>query len=91
MVLHNKVCYQIQFILQLLNIIISLSSDRCSLIRRTGLTLSGSKMQVVEVLNPLAREFKSIGTLRKELAELQQELAKAHNQVCYWNRPYICM
>jgi chlorophyllide a oxygenase len=40
-------------------------------------------MQVVEVLNPLAREFKSIGTLRKELAELQQELAKAHNQVCY--------
>ena len=42
-------------------------------------------MQVVEVLNPLAREFKSIETLRKELAELQQELAKAHNQVCYWN------
>jgi hypothetical protein len=40
-------------------------------------------MQVVEVLNPLAREFKSIGTLRKELAELQQELEKAHNQVCY--------
>lgn len=39
-------------------------------------------MQVVEVVNPLAREFKSIGTLRKELAELQQELAKAHNQVC---------
>lgn len=38
-------------------------------------------MQVVEVLNPLAREFKSIGTLRKELAELQQELEKAHNQV----------
>jgi hypothetical protein len=38
-------------------------------------------MQVVEVLNPLAREFKSVGTLRKDLAELQQELAKAHNQV----------
>lgn len=41
-------------------------------------------MQVVEVLNPLAREFKSIGTLRKELAELQEELAKAHNQVLYF-------
>lgn len=40
-----------------------------------------TEMQVVEVLNPLAREFKSIGTLRKELAELQQELEKAHNQV----------
>jgi chlorophyllide a oxygenase len=45
-------------------------------------------MQVVEVLNPLAREFKSVGTLRKELAELQQELAKAHNQVvCYCKEP----
>lgn len=44
---------------------------------------AATEMQVVEVLNPLAREFKSIGTLRKELAELQQELAKAHNQVCY--------
>lgn len=38
-------------------------------------------MQVVEVLNPLAREFKSIGTLRKELDGLQEELALAHNQV----------
>jgi len=46
-------------------------------------------MQVVEVLNPLAREFKSIETLRKELDELQEELAKAHNQVCYWKKPYI--
>lgn len=45
-------------------------------------------MQVVEVLNPLAREFKSIGTLRKELDELQEELAKAHNQVGYWKTPY---
>jgi len=43
-------------------------------------------MQVVEVLNPLAREFKSIETLRKELDELQEELAKAHNQVCYWKK-----
>ncbi|PKA64777.1 Chlorophyllide a oxygenase, chloroplastic [Apostasia shenzhenica] len=38
---------------------------------------------VVEVLNPLAREFKSIGTMKKELAELQEELAKAHKEV--WN------
>lgn len=44
--------------------------------------IAKNEMQVVEVLNPLAREFKSIETLRKELAELQQELAKAHNQVC---------
>jgi hypothetical protein len=40
-------------------------------------------MQVVEVLNPLAREFKSIGTMKKELAELQEELALAHQQVCW--------
>jgi hypothetical protein len=29
--------------------------------------IAQTEMQVVEVLNPLAREFKSIGTLRKEL------------------------
>lgn len=38
-------------------------------------------MQVVEVLNPLARDYKSIGTMKKELAELQGELAQAHTQV----------
>lgn len=38
-------------------------------------------MQVVEVLNPLAREYKSIGTLEKDLAGLQEELAEAHRQV----------
>lgn len=37
--------------------------------------------KIVEVLNPIAREYKSIGTMRKELAELQEELAKAHNEV----------
>ncbi|XP_044475566.1 chlorophyllide a oxygenase, chloroplastic-like isoform X2 [Mangifera indica] len=37
--------------------------------------------KVVEVLNPLARDYKSIGTRRKELAELQEELSLAHNQV----------
>lgn len=39
-------------------------------------------MQVVDVLNPLAREYKSIGTVKKELAGLQNELAEAHKQVC---------
>lgn len=37
--------------------------------------------QVVDVLNPLAREYKSIGTVKKELAGLQEELSKAHQQV----------
>ncbi|XP_074560694.1 LOW QUALITY PROTEIN: chlorophyllide a oxygenase, chloroplastic-like [Curcuma longa] len=37
--------------------------------------------KVVDVLNPLAREFKSIGTMKKELAGLQEELAAAHNEV----------
>ncbi|EES04263.1 chlorophyllide a oxygenase, chloroplastic [Sorghum bicolor] len=49
--------------------------------RQDLLTIMLLHNKVVEVLNPLAREFKSIGTLRKELAELQQELEKAHNQV----------
>lgn len=38
-------------------------------------------MKVVEVLNPLAREVKSIGTMKKELAELQEALSQAHRQV----------
>ncbi|KAE8684497.1 Chlorophyllide a oxygenase [Hibiscus syriacus] len=37
--------------------------------------------KVVEVLNPLAWEYKSIGSMKKELAELQGELAQAHKQV----------
>lgn len=37
--------------------------------------------KVVDVLNPLARDYKSIGTLKKDLAELQQELAEAHKQM----------
>nr|CAB3479505.1 unnamed protein product [Digitaria exilis] len=49
--------------------------------RQDLLTIMVLHNKVVEVLNPLAREFKSIETLRKELAELQEELAKAHNQV----------
>lgn len=35
----------------------------------------------MEVLNPLARDYKSIGTMKKELAGLQDELAEAHRQV----------
>lgn len=49
--------------------------------RQDVLTIMLLHEKVVEVLNPLAREFKSIGTLKKELAELQGELAHAHNQV----------
>ncbi|XP_006662080.1 LOW QUALITY PROTEIN: chlorophyllide a oxygenase, chloroplastic [Oryza brachyantha] len=49
--------------------------------RQDLLTIMVLHNKVVEVLNPLAREFKSIGTLRKELAGLQEELEKAHNQV----------
>ncbi|PON41162.1 Aromatic-ring-hydroxylating dioxygenase, alpha subunit [Parasponia andersonii] len=37
--------------------------------------------KVVEVLNPLARDYKCIGTMKKDLAELQEELAQAHRQV----------
>ncbi|KAL5704379.1 chlorophyllide a oxygenase [Ranunculus cassubicifolius] len=37
--------------------------------------------KVVDVLNPLARDYKSIGTVKKELAELQDDLAQAHKQV----------
>ena len=58
-------------------------SHRCSEELTQILCIAATEMQVVEVLNPLARTFKSIRTLRKEFAELQQELAKAHNQVCY--------
>ncbi|KAL3845525.1 hypothetical protein ACJIZ3_002928 [Penstemon smallii] len=49
--------------------------------RQDVLTIMLLHEKVVEVLNPLAREFKSIGTLKKELADLQEELAQAHNQV----------
>jgi len=37
--------------------------------------------QVVEVLNPLVRDKKSVETLRSELAGLQDDLSKAHAQV----------
>uniref|UniRef100_A0A0E0MAX0 Rieske domain-containing protein n=1 Tax=Oryza punctata TaxID=4537 RepID=A0A0E0MAX0_ORYPU len=49
--------------------------------RQDLLTVMVLHNKVVEALNPLAIEFKSNGTLRKELAGLQEELAKAHNQV----------
>ncbi|XAR62803.1 Chlorophyllide-a oxygenase [Bertholletia excelsa] len=49
--------------------------------RKDLLTIMLLHEKVVEVLNPLAREYKSIGTLKKELAELQDELAQAHKQV----------
>ncbi|XP_014524345.1 chlorophyllide a oxygenase, chloroplastic [Vigna radiata var. radiata] len=49
--------------------------------RQDVLTIMLLHEKVVEVLNPLAREYKSIGTLKKELAGLQDELAHAHRQV----------
>ncbi|XP_011074848.1 chlorophyllide a oxygenase, chloroplastic [Sesamum indicum] len=49
--------------------------------RQDVLTIMLLHEKVVDILNPLARELKSIGTLKKELAELQEELAQAHNQV----------
>jgi hypothetical protein len=38
-------------------------------------------LQVVEVLNPLVREQRSVETMRAELHNLQVELSKAHSQV----------
>ncbi|KAK1553658.1 hypothetical protein Q3G72_001707 [Acer saccharum] len=49
--------------------------------RQDVLTIMLLHEKVVDVLNPLARDYKSIGTVKKELAELQQELAQAHIQV----------
>ncbi|XP_030528013.1 chlorophyllide a oxygenase, chloroplastic [Rhodamnia argentea] len=49
--------------------------------RQDLLTIMLLHEKVVEVLNPLAREYKSIGTLKKDLAGLQEELAQAHRQV----------
>ncbi|KAH0906022.1 hypothetical protein HID58_037849 [Brassica napus] len=49
--------------------------------RQDLLTIMLLHDKVVDVLNPLAREYKSIGTVKKELAGLQEELAKAHQQV----------
>ncbi|CAL1362415.1 unnamed protein product [Linum trigynum] len=49
--------------------------------RQDLLTIMLLHEKVVEVLNPLAREYKSIGTMKKELAELQEDLTQAHRQV----------
>ncbi|KAM5564239.1 chlorophyllide a oxygenase, chloroplastic [Rosa sericea] len=49
--------------------------------RQDVLTIMLLHEKVVEVLNPLAREYKSIGTIKKELAELQEELGQAHKEV----------
>lgn len=59
---------------------LAVSSSR-HIILRLNYLLNIFLLQVVEVLNPLAREFKSIGTMKKELAGLQEELAVAHKQV----------
>ncbi|KAK9743483.1 hypothetical protein RND81_03G242400 [Saponaria officinalis] len=49
--------------------------------RQDLLTIMILHHKVVEVLNPLARDYKSIGTLKKDLAGLQEELSQAHKQV----------
>ncbi|KAL3736698.1 hypothetical protein ACJRO7_025612 [Eucalyptus globulus] len=49
--------------------------------RQDLLTIMLLHEKVVEVLNPLAREYKSVGTLKKDLAGLQEELEQAHRQV----------
>uniref|UniRef100_M1BHF3 Chlorophyll synthase n=1 Tax=Solanum tuberosum TaxID=4113 RepID=M1BHF3_SOLTU len=49
--------------------------------RQDVLTIMLLHEKVVEVLNPLAREYKSIGTVKKELADLQEALSQAHKEV----------
>ncbi|KAG9145191.1 hypothetical protein Leryth_008982 [Lithospermum erythrorhizon] len=49
--------------------------------RQDVLTIMLLHEKVVEVLNPLARDFKSIGAMKKDLADLQDELSQAHKQV----------
>ncbi|XP_074583647.1 chlorophyllide a oxygenase, chloroplastic-like [Curcuma longa] len=49
--------------------------------RRDVLSIMLLHEKVVDVLNPLAREFKSISTMKTQLAGLQEELAQAHNEV----------
>ncbi|KAI9113218.1 hypothetical protein K1719_015743 [Acacia pycnantha] len=49
--------------------------------RQDVLTIMLLHEKVVDVLNPLARDYKSISTVKKELADLQEELAQAHRQV----------
>ncbi|XP_010243855.1 PREDICTED: chlorophyllide a oxygenase, chloroplastic-like isoform X2 [Nelumbo nucifera] len=49
--------------------------------RQDVLTIMQLHEKIVEVLNPLARDYKSIETMKKDLAELPEELAKAHKQV----------
>ncbi|KAH9621895.1 hypothetical protein KSS87_019084 [Heliosperma pusillum] len=49
--------------------------------RQDLLTIMILHDKVVDVLNPLARDYKSIGAVKKDLAGLQDELSQAHKQV----------
>eukprot|EP00250_Pteridium_aquilinum_P017940 c23853_g1_i1 orf=188-2035(-) len=49
--------------------------------RRDVLAIMALHDKVVDVLNPMARDWKSVKTLREELDGLQSDLAKAHDQV----------
>ncbi|XP_057860987.2 chlorophyllide a oxygenase, chloroplastic [Cryptomeria japonica] len=49
--------------------------------RQDVLTIKLLHDKVVEVLNPLARDHKSVETLKGELGDLQNDLTKAHEQI----------
>ncbi|KAI5076528.1 hypothetical protein GOP47_0008593 [Adiantum capillus-veneris] len=49
--------------------------------RRDVLAIKTLHDKVVDVLNPMARDWKSVQELSKELADLQSQLANAHDQV----------
>lgn len=44
----------------------------------------------METLNPLARELKSVETMKKQLAQLQEDLSKAHTQVRHGPNQLLC-
>ncbi|KAK4370448.1 hypothetical protein RND71_009923 [Anisodus tanguticus] len=48
--------------------------------RQDVLTIMLLHKKVVEVMNPLAQEYKSIGTVKRELAELHESLSQDHKE-----------
>lgn len=49
--------------------------------RQDVLAIKGVHDKVVEVLNPVVREQKSVTAMRKQLQDLQDDLSRAHEQV----------
>jgi hypothetical protein len=63
----------------------SLKIAWCWLLLPSNTIRAGVMMvQVVEVLNPLARDQKAVDTMRADLSSLQEKLSKAHSQVHVW-------